>query len=47
MNSRKAGTAEQAWCGRWYDCAKPTCASSVLLPSRELRAYLGAARKGK
>ena len=31
-------TAEQQWCGIWYDCQR--CHSSILQPSPELRAQL-------
>ena len=33
-------TAEQRWCGTWYDCTAHCCWTSVLLPSPELRAQL-------
>lgn len=33
-------TAEQRWCGVWYDCGAHRCWSSALLPSPELRAQL-------
>lgn len=29
-------SAEQEYCGTWYDCPSPRCTCSVLLPSVEL-----------
>lgn len=37
-------TAEQRWCGTWYDCA--ACTNSVLLPSAALTQHLGASATG-
>lgn len=41
-----AQTREQAFCGTWYDCAgfsgPRRCQSSVLIPSKDLRAQTGA-----
>ena len=31
-------TAEQRWCGKWYDCL--ACGNSVLVQSQELLAHL-------
>jgi hypothetical protein len=31
-------TAEQRWCGKWYDC--PACTNSVLVQSAELLAHM-------
>ena len=36
----KLSSAEQRWCGRWWDCT--ACTNSVLLPSAELTAHLAA-----
>ncbi|MFY1595555.1 hypothetical protein [Micromonospora sp. WMMD737] len=33
-------SAEQRWCGTWYDCAAHRCLTSVLLPSPALMAQL-------
>ena len=31
---------EQLWCGTWYDCNEPKCASSVLVQSNEFAEFL-------
>lgn len=38
-------TAEQKYCGTWYDCLSPGCKCSVLLPSVELAQEYKAAGK--
>lgn len=40
MQLRGGHTAEQQWCGTWYDCAAADCRTSTLLTSPALRAEL-------
>lgn len=39
----KLSSAEQRWCGKWWDCT--VCTNSVLQPSAELAAHLDAQKK--
>jgi hypothetical protein len=32
---------EQRWCGAWYDCPRPGCRDSALVPSADLLDLLG------
>jgi hypothetical protein len=40
MEPRPGHTAEQRWCGTWYACPAPRCATVTLLPSPALTAQL-------
>jgi hypothetical protein len=36
----KVQTAEQRWCGTWFDCPEFHCRNSRLIPSQELLAVV-------